>query len=102
MGVRRVLTALFATFVFALAAAAPASASHANVAALQVAMRALHLYPGAVDGLAGPQTRGAIRAFQRRKRLGVDGIPGPRTRRALGRRGRPRLGSRAMHKGQRG
>jgi murein DD-endopeptidase MepM/ murein hydrolase activator NlpD len=32
----------------------------------------------------------------------VDGIVGPRTRRALGRRGRPALGSRAMHKGQRG
>ena len=86
----------------ALAAAAPANASHANVAAVQVAMRALHLYPGAIDGLAGPQTRRAIRAFQRRKRLGVDGIVGPRTRRAFGRRGRPALGSRAMHKGQRG
>jgi hypothetical protein len=88
--------------VFALAAASPANASHANVAALQVAMRALHLYPATIDGIAGPQTRRAIRLFQRRKRLAVDGIVGPRTRRALGRRGRPALGSRTMHKGQRG
>ena len=65
-------------------------------------MRALHLYPGGIDGIAGPQTRRAIRAFQRRRRLGVDGIVGPRTRHALGRRGRPALGSRAMHRGQRG
>src|SRR3954449_8898039 len=102
MGGRRVLAALLATFVFVLAAAAPASAGHASVAALQVAMKAVHLYPAAIDGIAGPQTRRAIRAFQRRKRLGVDGIVGPRTRHALGRRGRPALGSRAMHKGQRG
>jgi peptidoglycan hydrolase-like protein with peptidoglycan-binding domain len=88
--------------LFAFAAATPAGASHANVAALQVAMRALHLYPAGIDGIAGPQTRRAIRLFQRRTRLGVDGIVGPRTRRALGRRGRPALGSRAMHKGQRG
>src|SRR3954469_11585082 len=102
MGGRHALAALLATFVFALAAAAPASASHASVAALQVAMKAVHLYPGAIDGIAGPQTRRAIRRFQRRKRLGVDGIVGPRTKHALGRRGRPALGSRAMHRGQRG
>src|SRR3954452_5680325 len=102
MGGRRVLAALVSTFVFVLGAAAPASASHANVAALQVAMRALHLYPGGIDGIAGPQTRRAIRAFQRHKRLAADGIVGRHTRDALGRRGRPELGSRAVHKGQRG
>jgi Peptidase family M23/Putative peptidoglycan binding domain len=32
----------------------------------------------------------------------VDGIAGPKTRRALGRRGRPRLGSRVMRRGHRG
>ena len=32
----------------------------------------------------------------------VDGVAGPRTRRALGRRGRPRLGSRALSAGARG
>src|SRR5215210_8700815 len=81
---------------------AAADASRANVAALQVAMRALGLYGSTVDGIAGPLTRGAVRTYQRRHRLQVDGIAGPRTRRALGRRGGPRLGSRAMHKGTRG
>ncbi len=81
---------------------AAADASRANVAALQVAMRALGLYGSTVDGIAGPLTRGAVRTFQRRRNLQVDGIAGPRTRRALGRRGGPRLGSRMMRKGIRG
>lgn len=80
----------------------PARAASGNVAALQVALRALDLYGARVDGVAGPKTRRAVRRFQRRRRLTVDGVVGPRTRRALGRRGRPRLGSRTMHAGQRG
>lgn len=80
-----------------LCAAAPASARvSADTAALQVALRAQGLYGGTVDGIAGPGTRAAVRALQARRGLGVDGIAGPRTRRALGRRGRPRLGSRAL------
>ena len=81
---------------------AAADASRANVAALQVAMRALGLYGSSVDGIEGPLTRGAVRTYQRRHGLQVDGIAGPRTRHALGRRGGPRLGSRNMHKGMRG
>ena len=65
-------------------------------------MRALGLYESSIDGIAGPLTRGAVRTYQRRRGLQVDGIAGPRTRRALGRRGGPRLGSRAMHNGMRG
>jgi murein DD-endopeptidase MepM/ murein hydrolase activator NlpD len=81
----------------ALAAAAPVAAgSSADVAALQVALRAEHLYRGGVDGVAGPATRAAVRRLQRRRRLAVDGVAGPRTLRALGRRGRPRLGSRPL------
>jgi len=80
----------------------PAHAARADVAALQVALRAVGLYPGSIDGISGPWTRRAVRRFQRSRRLTVDGIAGPRTRRALGRRGRPRLGSRPMRVGRRG
>jgi murein DD-endopeptidase MepM/ murein hydrolase activator NlpD len=81
---------------------ASADASRANVAALQVAMRALGLYESTIDGIAGPLTRGAVRTYQRRRGLQVDGIAGPKTRRKLGRRGGPRLGSRPMRTGTRG
>lgn len=37
----------------------------------------------AADGIFGPQTRRAVRAFQKRHGLLVDGIVGPQTRRAL-------------------
>jgi murein DD-endopeptidase MepM/ murein hydrolase activator NlpD len=79
-----------------------AAASSANVAALQVALKALGLYPVAVDGVKGPFTQKGVQSFQSRRGLLVDGVAGPQTRRALGRRGRPRLGSRVMHRGQRG
>ena len=73
-----------------------------NVAALQVALRAEGLYGGSVDGIDGPGTQAAVRRFQARRGLAVDGVAGPRTRRALGRRGRPRLGSRPLVTGARG
>jgi peptidoglycan hydrolase-like protein with peptidoglycan-binding domain len=82
--------------------AAPAQAGRGNVAALQVALRALGYRPMAIDGISGPWTRRATRRFQRRKHLAVDGIAGPKTLRKLGRRGRPRYGRRNMHRGQRG
>jgi murein DD-endopeptidase MepM/ murein hydrolase activator NlpD len=85
-----------------LPAAAMGRGPSANTAALQVALKALHQYHGAVDGIVGPQTRGAVRRFQRRHHLAVDGIAGPRTRRALGRRGSPLLGTRPMSTGNRG
>jgi len=69
---------------------------------LQSALQALHLYDGYVDGIEGPMTRRAILALQRRRGLAVDGIFGPRTRLALGWRGYPGLGSRAMRYGDRG
>lgn len=37
----------------------------------------------AVDGISGPKTRSAIRAFQQRQGLAADGIVGPNTERAL-------------------
>src|SRR4051812_2513016 len=48
----------------------PASARvSSSVAALQVALRAERLYGGSVDGVAGPGTRSAVQAFQRRRGL---------------------------------
>src|SRR5436190_12560454 len=99
---KRTLPLALASLVLVGVLAQPASAGRANVAALQVAMRALHLYPAAVDGISGPLTRRGVRRFQRRHRLAVDGIAGPHTRRALGRRGRPYFGSRTMRVGERG
>jgi murein DD-endopeptidase MepM/ murein hydrolase activator NlpD len=93
--------ALAAVLALAVPTAAAARVS-ADVAALQVALRANGLYGGTVDGIQGPGTRGAVRAFQRRRGLVADGIAGPRTRRALGRRGRPRLGSRPLSGSARG
>ncbi|HEV2814790.1 MAG TPA: peptidoglycan DD-metalloendopeptidase family protein [Solirubrobacteraceae bacterium] len=100
------LAAACAAVLALLAFATTTTTAHArvssDVAALQVALRALHLYKGGVDGVAGPATRRAVRRLQRRRHLPVDGIAGPRTRRALGRRGRPPLGSRTMRTGHRG
>src|SRR5262245_6093506 len=78
------------------------AAPSARVAALQVALKRLHLYAGIVDGVRGPQTRQAVLTFQTRRGLVVDGVVGPQTRAALGKRGGPRLGSRIMHRGDRG
>jgi murein DD-endopeptidase MepM/ murein hydrolase activator NlpD len=88
--------------VVALVLPSQAGASSANVAALQSALTSLNLYRGFVDGVRGPLTRAAVIRFQRRRDLLVDGIAGPQTRRALGSRGRPRLGSRVMRLGHSG
>ncbi len=92
-----------AAAVALLAVLALAPPAHAGVsagdAALQVALKARGLYAGPIDGIAGPQTKRAVRTFQRRNGLLVDGIAGPQTRRALGRLGRPLYGTRAIRRG---
>jgi murein DD-endopeptidase MepM/ murein hydrolase activator NlpD len=102
----RTCAASLVVAVVAATAMAPASAAGGRgsprVAALQVALRAEHLYRGDVDGRPGPQTSLAIRAFQRRRRLAIDGVAGPATRRALGRRGRPAYAARVITLGARG
>jgi len=89
-----------ALLVALIVPAAAHAARSADVAALQVALRARGLYAGAVDGVRGPETGHALRAFQRRARLGADGIAGPRTRHALGRHGRHPYGSRTLRPGR--
>ena len=98
------LTSAVAVAALVLLALAPAALArgNANVAALQVALRALHRYGGGIDGVPGPRTRIATAGFQRAHSLPADGIAGPRTRAALGRRGTPTLGSRVMTLGDRG
>jgi peptidoglycan hydrolase-like protein with peptidoglycan-binding domain len=100
----RLFRALATLAAIAALAAIPASAhaSRASVAALQAGLQSLDLYSGYVDGIKGPLTRRAVSSFQRDHGLAVDGIAGPRTRHALGWRGRPALGSRAMQAGDRG
>jgi peptidoglycan hydrolase-like protein with peptidoglycan-binding domain len=97
-------TYVSALIVLTAAAWPPAVAARgsANIAALQVALRAQRLYTGSVDGVDGPGTATAVRRLQRRSRLDVDGIAGPLTRRTLGRRGRPVFGSRVVGPGDRG
>ncbi|HYH90494.1 MAG TPA: peptidoglycan-binding protein [Solirubrobacteraceae bacterium] len=100
---RKLVTVVVAAAIGGLLAPAPAAAQGAaDVAALQVALRAVHVYDGSVDGVAGPATRAAIRRVQARRGLAVDGVAGAQTRRALGRRGRPRLGSRPLARRARG
>jgi murein DD-endopeptidase MepM/ murein hydrolase activator NlpD len=99
---RAAAVATLAATALALSGVPAQAAGRANVAALQVALRGVGLYGGTIDGHAGPLTRRAVRSFQRRKGLAVDGVAGPGTRRALGRRGRPRYGSRIIRRGAAG
>jgi len=50
---------------------------------IQEALAKLGLYKGAIDGIVGPLTKRAIKAFQKMRRLAVDGIAGPITKAAL-------------------
>jgi murein DD-endopeptidase MepM/ murein hydrolase activator NlpD len=83
-----------------LFAAPSAAAADARIAALQAALHARGLYPGTIDGVAGPQTKRAVLAYQRRAGLERDGIAGPRTYAALG--GHARLGARLLGPGRKG
>jgi peptidoglycan hydrolase-like protein with peptidoglycan-binding domain len=98
MRTRRVL-ALPLLFLAAAAPSANAAAGSAGIAALQVGLRAHGLYPGAIDGISGPQTVRGVRRLQRRARIAVDGVAGLQTRRALGRFGRHTLGTRPLRRG---
>lgn len=91
---------LAAAIVVALVLAAPATALNPQHAGLQVALRSFGLYRGPVDGVAGPQTVAAVRAFQRRQGLRPTGLADLRTRRALGPLGRPLFGRRALVRGR--
>jgi LysM repeat protein len=96
MRFRPILVAAAATLVLA----APAGAANPQIAGLQVALRAYGFYLGPIDGVSGPGTATAVRAFQRSSRLAVDGVPGASTRRKLGRLGAPLYGRRTLRQGR--
>lgn len=54
-------------------------ASQADVKAIQFLLRGRGLYSSQPDGIYGPQTASAVKAFQRKRGLIVDGIVGPQT-----------------------
>ena len=83
------LVVMIAAATAALLLTPAAQGFNPQVAGLQIALRQHGLYRGSIDGVQGPKTVRAVRAFQRRHRLTVDGLAGPRTRAALGPRGRP-------------
>jgi len=95
----RVLALAGALLVAPLLLAGQAHASNPQIAGLQVALRAYGLYLAPVDGIAGPATVAATRAFQRRAGLEPDGLAGPRTRAALGPLGHPLFGRRRLVRG---
>lgn len=74
-----------------LAIATPITTLHANlsdisgplVKTVQRALKALGYSPGPIDGIYGPQTVAAVRAFQVDKGLVPDGEVGPKTAQAL-------------------
>lgn len=76
--------ALVILFVGLLALPAEASrASRASTRDLQEKLTLLGYEPGPIDGLFGPKTRSAVRAFQTDADIKVDGIVGRQTRAAL-------------------
>src|SRR3954470_1522902 len=97
------LAALAVALVLVPVVFAPAAqAKSANTAALQVAMRALHHYDGKIDGIRGPETTHGLRVFQKAHHLPGDGIVGDATLRALGWRGRAKIGERIVKRHDRG
>jgi peptidoglycan hydrolase-like protein with peptidoglycan-binding domain len=82
--------------LLALPAVADANAQQAGV---QVALRALGLYSGPIDGIIGPQTVAGIRTAQRHAHLQATGLLDARTRDSFGPLGRPLFGSRILRRG---
>lgn len=88
---------VLATLVALLVSPSPAAgATNVQIPGLQAALRVRGLYLGPIDGVAGPMTVRAVKAFQHKRGLTVDGIAGRRTRNALGRLGGPLFGRRTL------
>lgn len=70
-----------------------------DLAGLQAALAVKGFYRGPIDGIRGPLTAAAVRAFQRHARLASTSFVTDRTLAALGPLGRPRYGARALRRG---
>jgi len=55
-----------------------------SVKSYQQALKSAGFDPGPIDGIRGPKTIAAVRAFQAAKGLAVDGVVGPKTTAAFG------------------
>lgn len=64
----------------------------ALVRALQEKLDIAGFHPGPLDGIYGPQTTTAVRAFQKARGLTVDGVAGPEVWAALAPKPGPRAG----------
>ncbi len=62
----------------------PVTGFSTDVQRIQKALTEKGFYTGATDGLMGPATTNAVKAFQKANNLTADGIVGPVTRKALG------------------
>ena len=94
------LSVLLVVLAIAGAACGEAAAlAKIQVPGVQVALYRHGYYKGPIDGIAGPQTKQAIRAFQRSHRLTPDGVAGRRTRAAFGPFGGRLFGARMLKRG---
>jgi peptidoglycan hydrolase-like protein with peptidoglycan-binding domain len=94
-----VLLVVLCCSVVPLPGARAAEIGEPPIAALQVELISRSLYFGPVDGLAGPETKNALRQLQGQVGLRPTGVFSPLTRSALGPWAAPDLGSRMLHVG---
>ena len=74
----RRIAAILALFLAMLVAPAAALAiGSPRMAAVQVALRAKHIYNGDVDGVAGPATKAALAALQKQQGGSLEELAGP-------------------------
>ena len=97
MRVRRLLVVVVAAFLVGTPAAARANPGAAGI---QVALRSLGLYHGAIDGETGPETIAAVRTIQSRAKLPATGVVNASTRAAIGPLATPLFGSRVIREGE--
>jgi LysM repeat protein len=100
--VRRISLVLVAIAIAGAVCDDAAALAKVQVPGVQVALYRYGYYKGPIDGIPGPMTAQALRAFQRSKGLEPDGIAGRRTRAAFGRLGGHLFGARMLKGGMAG